>query len=257
MLDYYRAINDRDYAAAYNLWADDGKASGQTLDQFTQGFTQTMQVEVQLGAVNPAPAPSDQIEVPVDLAAVVNDPSVTIGQKVQRFTGTYTVRVANGSSAIAKASINESPGGDSAPAPFNDPVTLIRSYYDAINSGRFAAAFTHWESNGRSSQQSFADFQAGFANTRRVQVQLGEPQEGGAAGSSYTTIPIVIAATNTDGSQQTFCGNYVVRRANVPPFDQLGWHIYSAQIVPTTDQVALNSDQAQQLLGGGCPVPSS
>lgn len=36
VIDYYQAINQQQYDAAYMLWANNGAASGQTLDQFKQ-----------------------------------------------------------------------------------------------------------------------------------------------------------------------------------------------------------------------------
>src|SRR5689334_3749471 len=38
VLDYYAAINEQAYDRAYHLWAQNGAASGQTFDQFKQGF---------------------------------------------------------------------------------------------------------------------------------------------------------------------------------------------------------------------------
>lgn len=85
---YYDAIQRRDYDAAYALWGDGGKASGQSRQTFSAGFAQTAQVRVQ-------PADSVSIEgaagsqyatVPVAVDAVLRN-----GQK-QHFQGTYTLR---------------------------------------------------------------------------------------------------------------------------------------------------------------------
>lgn len=85
---YYDAIEAKDFAAAYALWGEDGKASGQSLQQFAAGFANTTRVRatigdsVRLGAA----AGSQYATVPVTIDATLRD-----GRR-QHFTGTYTVR---------------------------------------------------------------------------------------------------------------------------------------------------------------------
>lgn len=86
--DYYAAINGGAFARAYALWADGGRASGQSPQQFADGFTETMGVSVQIGAPGAVEgaAGSRFIEIPVSLIA---------GQREggeRRFEGTYTLR---------------------------------------------------------------------------------------------------------------------------------------------------------------------
>lgn len=45
--DYYYAINNGEYERAYSYWDRAGSASGQTLEQFRQGFAQTEHSNVQ------------------------------------------------------------------------------------------------------------------------------------------------------------------------------------------------------------------
>jgi hypothetical protein len=85
---YYSAIEERDFATAYGLWSDGGRASGQSADQFAAGFANTQKVEATLdsparveGAVG-----SRYIEIPVALQATDND------GRVHRFVGAYTLR---------------------------------------------------------------------------------------------------------------------------------------------------------------------
>ena len=85
---YYAAIQQRDYRTAYLLWADSGRASGQTLEQFVAGFAQTDQAKVTIGddvRVEGA-AGSQYATVPVQVEAVLGN-----GQP-QHFAGTYTLR---------------------------------------------------------------------------------------------------------------------------------------------------------------------
>ena len=99
--DYYAAIGARDYARAHALWSDGGRASGQTLEQFANGFANTASVVAEPGEpgrVEPA-AGSRYIEVPVSITATRDDGSV------RRYLGNYTLRraVVDGASAEQRA----------------------------------------------------------------------------------------------------------------------------------------------------------
>lgn len=86
--DYYAAINRGEFAQAQALWADDGRASGQTPQQFAAGFAETTGVSVELmppGRIGGA-AGSRFIEVPVALTASRRDGTQ------RRFVGAYTLR---------------------------------------------------------------------------------------------------------------------------------------------------------------------
>jgi len=250
VLDFYTAINARAYDRAYQLWANGGAASGQTFDQFQQGFSQTVQVDVLLGAPQ-GPDNAGRVTVPLDLTAVVNDPSVPdLGQRVQQFHGSYSVALGAGGWQLAGASIAETRGA-LPPAALRAPDVLVRSYYEAITRHDIASAYTLWEQLGQASGQRFAQFAQGYANTDKVAVDLGQIQSNAGAGNLYADAPVVIFATQRDGTRQTFCGTYTLHSANIPPFNALGWHISRATIVRTAD-VAPGSDQAKQLLNGGC-----
>lgn len=85
---YYDAIDRRDYARAYALWAEGGAASGQSFDEFRRGFAGTASVEVEFGEpgrIEPA-AGSRFIRVPVVVRAVRTDGGA------QCFHGTYTLQ---------------------------------------------------------------------------------------------------------------------------------------------------------------------
>lgn len=86
--DYYAAINAGNFGRAYALWSDGGNASGQTPQQFANGFTDTTGVSVQIndpGHVDAA-AGSRYIEVPVAIDAKQRDGSV------RQFVGAYVLR---------------------------------------------------------------------------------------------------------------------------------------------------------------------
>jgi hypothetical protein len=241
VLDYYDAINQRAFDRAYQLWAGNGAASGQTFAQFQQGFTSTVRVDVLLGTPE-RPNAGGNVSVPVGVFAVVNDSSSPIGQRVQQFRGTYSVAPGTTGWQLASASVAQVTG-ELPPVALREPDVLVRSYYEAISRGDIASAYTFWEDFGRASGQTFAQFAQGYANTDHVTVTLGQIQSDAGAGNLYATVPVVIVATQRDGAQRAFCGTYTLHRANIPPFDLLGWHISRAAIAPTT-KIPPASDQA-------------
>jgi hypothetical protein len=246
VLDYYDAINQRAYDRAYHLWAQNGAASQQTFDQFAKGFDGTTQVSVQIGRTS---AQGGAVTVPIAIASVVEVTNQE--QQVRRFQGSYTVQLGANGWRLASAKIAEVSGNTPPPADVGDPLALLQAYYAAINERALGRAYTYWNNNGAASQQSFTQFSQGFATTDHVTIDAGKPQIGGAAGSIYAEAPIVIMATQKDGSQQSFCGTYTLRRLNVPPFDQLGWRIERASIAPITS-VQPGSDAEKRLLTNGC-----
>lgn len=92
---YYSAISAGDYAGAHRLWAGNGSASGQSPEQFANGFADTADVRVHMmepQAADGGAAGSQRITVPVTLDTTRRD-----GSSVQ-FTGSYTLsRPADGS----------------------------------------------------------------------------------------------------------------------------------------------------------------
>jgi hypothetical protein len=85
---YYAAINRRDYERAYRYWSGEGSASGQSLEQFRNGFADTAAVEIRTdapGRIDPA-AGSRYIEIPIEITAKTTD------GKTQRFRGNYVLR---------------------------------------------------------------------------------------------------------------------------------------------------------------------
>ena len=86
--DYYSAINRDDFAHAWALWSDRGQASGQTPQQFADGYADTANVTVQAQAPGPmdAAAGSRYVEIPVTITASRRDGSE------HQYTGTYTLR---------------------------------------------------------------------------------------------------------------------------------------------------------------------
>jgi hypothetical protein len=85
---YYAAINQRDFQRAWASWSDGGRSSGQTEQQFADGFANTAQVALQPGAPGrmEGAAGSRYLEIPVAIQATQRDGTV------HRYAGTYTMR---------------------------------------------------------------------------------------------------------------------------------------------------------------------
>jgi hypothetical protein len=124
--------------------------------------------------------------------------------------------------------------GPGAPAiPFyedrNGPVQLLRSFYNAINRKEYPRAYGYWETP----QSPYVEFAQGYATTASVTLLTGTPTFEGAAGSTYSRVPVVLIARQTDGSIRTFSGCYVARRTNPgidPNPNATLWRLFSAAI---------------------------
>ena len=230
VLNYYGDINQKNYEEAYTIWERNGSASGQSFTQFKRGYANTVAVSVLVGESNEQGA--IPIQVPVRLISIVNEPAAN-KQGVRQYAGTYTVRHTAEGWRIASANIS-TVSGVLPPQELSTPSRLLGSYYQEINRRQFARAYTFWEDLGKASNQSFANFEQGYADTDHVVVSLGRPQVQGAAGSLFASVPVVIVATNNNQTKQSFSGTYLLRRSDIPPFDELGWRIYSAQIKQTS-----------------------
>jgi len=88
---YYKAIDEKDYEAAYSAWGDGGARSGQTLQQFKDGFAKTERVVMEIvGPVEiQGAAGSSYATVPVVVRADEQ------GGVRRNFEGRYVVRRAN------------------------------------------------------------------------------------------------------------------------------------------------------------------
>lgn len=90
VIDYYAAIDARDYAKAYALWSDGGTASGQSYEHFSGGYANTRSVQASVGEPfdEEGAAGSRYIQVPVELKAQQQDGSE------RAYRGRFTLRAA-------------------------------------------------------------------------------------------------------------------------------------------------------------------
>jgi hypothetical protein len=87
--EYYDAINAPDYRKAYELWSGKGQASGQTFEQFRDGFANTASVDIDTsgepGDLEGA-AGSQYVTIPLLIKAKTKD------GREQNFWGEYVLR---------------------------------------------------------------------------------------------------------------------------------------------------------------------
>jgi len=122
---YYAAIAARDYPRAYALWGNGGRASGQSLEQFSAGYAQTASVAVQVGTPGriEGAAGSRYIEIPATVRAL------TTSGETQCFRGPYTLRRSEVPGAteeqrawrIYRAKLNKRPVDECAAVQFGEP----------------------------------------------------------------------------------------------------------------------------------------
>lgn len=84
---YFSAIGTSDYETAYQLWRDGGEASGQSYDEFVEGFAETASISWEIGEPGRIDAGAGQryIEIPVRIVA-----RTTAGAE-QTFEGAYVL----------------------------------------------------------------------------------------------------------------------------------------------------------------------
>jgi hypothetical protein len=127
----------------------------------------------------------------------------------------------------------------------SSPVTLLASFYDAVNSKDYERAFGYWGTP----PGAFRDFARGYADTSGVRLIVEPPTRvEGAAGSLYAEVPVVLIARRRDNSERVFAGCYVTRRSNLRPTDAPKdevWRIHSAKVSPAASGAAVPKLLAQ------------
>lgn len=121
------------------------------------------------------------------------------------------------------------PAGASASTA--DAVAVVRAYYAAISAGDHGRAHALWSDAGNASGQTLQQFAAGFAGTRSIQVQPGEPRIiGDAEGASLVEVPVSVTAIDEAGREQRQVGAYVLRSAGAGRDGPGAWRITSAEL---------------------------
>lgn len=133
----------------------------------------------------------------------------------------------------------------------DNPVSLLSSYYAAINNKEYKNAYDFWQTP----TDTLENFTKGYTETEKVRFIIGSPTIEGAAGSLYAQVPTVLIATMKTGKKQMFSGCYTLRKSNLHPPDipkEDTWHIYRANLKPTS-----NDTEISQLLSESCAETSN
>ncbi len=105
------------------------------------------------------------------------------------------------------------------------PRSVVESLYNAIARHEYLRAWSYFRDEpGRPSLENFAK---GYEDTSSVRVRIGDGEAEGAAGSTYTSLPVVIEATGRSGDTSVYAGCYLLRFVvpgiqATPPFEPLG-----------------------------------
>lgn len=117
-----------------------------------------------------------------------------------------------------------------------DPANALLSFYNAVNRKEYERAYNYFQGAPNPHPglaPPYAQFAQGYANTAAVIIAIGKIETGAGAGNIYASMPVVITATQNDGTRQIFSGCYVMHRVNEgiseDPNDEL-WSISSAKI---------------------------
>jgi hypothetical protein len=120
----------------------------------------------------------------------------------------------------------------------SSPVSLLASFYDAVNSREYDRAYGYFETP----PSSLDEFERGYANTVSVQLIVQPPTHiSGAAGSSYADIPTMLVARQRKGGERFFVGCYTTRKSNLQSSDNPneGWRIYKTIMSPVPANAAM------------------
>ena len=137
--------------------------------------------------------------------------------------------------------VTDSPSSPAKPRSEDQcsPVTLLASFYNAVNAKEYERAYRYWETP----PDSLDDFARGYANTASVQLIVQPPMQiSGAAGSLYAEIPTMLVARQRDGGERIFVGCYVTRKSNLHPADipkEEVWRIYKASMSVVSANVTI------------------
>jgi hypothetical protein len=140
--------------------------------------------------------------------------------------------VARGCAIIGSDAIKTPECGGIDPVGREAAADMVERYYAAINAHDYASAWMLWGGGGGG--KTLDAFTAGFAQTRRTHVDVGEVSDvEGGAGSIYVTVPVTVDAELADGRRQRFTGSYALRQINRGMGVSQGWHITTASLRPS------------------------
>lgn len=116
------------------------------------------------------------------------------------------------------------------PSISRDPQEVLLSWAKAVSLKDWPTAYGYWGDFGAKSGLTLDQFVAAWGKLQAPDLEIGQGQQEGAAGSSFYTVPVTIV----DGSRR-IPGEVVLRRVNDvdgATAEQLRWHIESTTLRP-------------------------
>jgi hypothetical protein len=116
-----------------------------------------------------------------------------------------------------------------------DPRTVLIWWAKALSSRDWTSARRVWGNFGAASGLSAQEFAARWEPYRTLEIEIGEGEQEGAAGSLFYEAPVTITGETQDGASYSLAGTVILRRVNdvegATP-EQLRWHIEQSTLAP-------------------------
>jgi hypothetical protein len=282
MESFVNALNRKEYLRAYSYWDPVPAESFPAFEDFSAGYAETEAVKLLIGDIGgDAGAGNFYYTVPtvIEVRTTTDENQIFVGCYLLHLSnpgvqGTppfqplaiesaYVEEVPQGTdTAAAMTTICESAGYPAAsplpPAPTptdpsdinsqvyidnrSDPVAVLRSLFNAVNSAQYVRAYSYWEADAEG-LAPFEEFEAGYATTQAVQLETGEVIGDAGAGQLFYSVPVTLTAQNSDGTTQIFVGCYVLHLSQpaiqaTPPFQPLAIRSATIEEVGTADEAA-------------------
>ncbi len=142
-------------------------------------------------------------------------------------------------------------------------VSVLASLFNAVNRKEYLRAYAYWEPQGQISGTSFSAFEAGYATTESVELQVGEVTMGAAAGNLYYAVPVSVSARSGSSQVERYVGCYELHLSQpavqgVPPFQGMGIRKGVLKLAPSgQDASALLADACGSAgIETGQPLPA-
>jgi hypothetical protein len=235
LMQYVNLLNEKDYQSAYNIF----HAQNQSYEDFVAGYANTKRIVPYFGFQGVAAGTTyvttvllgfqtdGTVESYYGVYRVVSgqmyDPILNNGNWV--ITGAEFMLVRDGE-ALHNASIQSlisSAFDRNSVIPSNIShvsamsslsATGLLNYYDLINQGDYATAYTRWlaPSNGltKDYRLPYQQFVAGYGDTAAVMVYLGDEQFVTNVAYMRSFVPAVLVSEHTDGTITTYAGCYAM-----------------------------------------------
>lgn len=114
---------------------------------------------------------------------------------------------------------------------YSAPEKVLQLFYNSINNKTFEQAYNYWDSP-TTTLPPYNTWVNGYSNTASVSLVTGPYTVGAAAGNRYAWVPVVINATQTNGSHQVFYGCYLTHKVAIE--QDTVWGISQAKIQQDT-----------------------